>query len=231
MKKLGIVGGIGPASTLDYYKGLNDGYKARTGSTGNPPMIIDSLDLDIAYRLVEQKKWQEFTALFVNSLRLLIAGKADFAVLAANTAHIVFDDIQKQIPIPLLSIVYETCKAAQKAGCKKVILFGTAFTMSSELYTKAFQKYGIEAIVPNEEDQHTIHHIIFPNLQNGLVLPEDKSQMLGIAKKMLQETGADALILGCTELPLIIQEGDLNTLLLDTTQIHIDRILDYLLEE
>lgn len=194
-------------------------------------MVIDNLDLNSAYQLVKQKNRQAITSLFVHSIQLLAAAQAEIAILAANTAHLVFDEIQKQVPIPLVSIVDETCKVAQKAGCQKVIIFETAFTMSSTLYTSAFQKYQIEAIVPTQEDQEAIHHIIFPNLQNGLVLPEEKDKILQIARKMLRETGATALILGCTELPMIIQEGDLDTLLLDTTQIHIDRILDYLLEE
>lgn len=230
MKKLGIVGGIGPSSTLDYYKGINDGFKARTNGTGNPPMIIDSLDLDVAYELVDQKRWKEFTDLFVNSLQILVGGGAEFGILAANTAHIVFDDIQNRISIPLLSIVYETCKKAKEANCRKVIVFGTGFTMKSGLYTEAFKKYNIEAFVPTEEEQQAIHGIIFPNLQNGIVLPEEKEIILRIANRMLAETHADALILGCTELPFIIKEGDLDTLLLDTTKIHIEAILDYLLQ-
>ena len=231
MKKFGLVGGIGPASTLDYYKGINEGYQKRTGTDSNPLMVIDSLNMAEAYYLVDNKKWPEFTALFVNSLKILSAAGAEFAAMAANTAHIVFDEIAAASRIPLISIVYETCKAAQNAGCKKVIVFGTAFTMSSGLYDKAFEKYGIQAFVPTLEDQKAIHNIIFPNLQAGIVLPEEKKIMLDIARKMIAETGADALILGCTELPFIIKEEDLDILLLDTTQIHIDAILDVILTE
>ena len=152
-----------------------------------------------------------------------------FAAIAANTAHIVFDDLKDKSPLPLVSIVDETCRYAQSKKCKSVVIFGTAFTMSGGLYSDAFSKWDMEAFVPTEEDQKTIHGIIFPHLQEGIVLPEEKKAMLDIAKRIISEKNADALILGCTELPLIIKEGDLNVLLLDTTRIHINAILDCML--
>jgi aspartate racemase len=224
-----MVGGIGPESTLDYYKGINGGYRARKGGDDNPPLIIDSLNLAEMYDLAANKQWPEFTDRLVGSVKNLAAGGAEFAAMAANTAHIVFEAVQRQSPIPLISIVEETCKAAQIKKCKSVVIFGTAFTMSSGLYTNAFAAYGIEASVPTAEEQATIHGIIFPHLQEGIVLPEEKCTMLQIANRMIAEQQADALILGCTELPLIIKEQDLDVLVLDTTQIHIDAIVDYLL--
>lgn len=230
MKKFGLVGGIGPASTLDYYKGITEGYRVRVGGDNNyPPMIIDSLNLAVMYNLAANKEWDEFTARLVDSINTLAVGGAEVAAMAANTAHIVFDEIASQSPLPIISIVEETCKAAQAKSCKSVVIFGTAFTMCSGLFDKAFAKYGIEAHVPTEEEQKIIHNIIFPNLQEGIVLPEEKAAMLQIASRMITEKKADALILGCTELPLIIKEGDLDTLLLDTTQIHIEAILDYII--
>lgn len=229
MKKLGLVGGIGPESTLDYYKGIIDGYRKRTGGADYPKMIIDSLVLTEMYSLADSKQWEPFTDRLVSSLRALAAGGAEFAAMAANTAHIVFDRVERQSPLPLVSIVEETCKYAQAHHCRKVVVFGTAFTMSSGLYSDAFARYGIDAFVPTDEEQRTIHGIIFPHLQDGIVLPEEKSTVLQIAQRMVTELNADALILGCTELPLIIQEGDLDTLILDTTQIHIQAILDSML--
>ncbi|MDF2499640.1 MAG: aspartate racemase [Anaerosporomusa subterranea] len=229
MKKVGLVGGIGPASTLDYYKGIIDGYRVKTAGDNYPQMIIDSLNLAEMYSYVSNKQWDEFTNRLLDSIKNLAAGGAEFAVMAANTAHLVFDEVNSQSPLPLISIVDETCKYAQSKKCKSVVIFGTSFTMSSELYSNAFAKYGIDAFVPTEDEQKAIHNIIFPNLQEGIVLPEDKRTMLQIANRILSEKNADALILGCTELPLIIQENDLGTLILDTTQIHIDAILSYML--
>ncbi|SMC48875.1 aspartate/glutamate racemase family protein [Sporomusa malonica] len=229
MKKVGLVGGIGPASTLDYYKGIIDGYRVRTAGDNYPQMIIDSLNLAEMYSCVSNKQWDEFTNRLVTSIKNLAAGGAEFAVMAANTAHIVFGEVNSQSPLPLISIVDETCKYAQSKNCKSVVIFGTAFTMSSGLYSNAFAKYGIDAFVPTEDEQKAIHNIIFPNLQEGIVLPEDKKTVLQIANRMISEKNADALILGCTELPLIIQENDLDALVLDTTQIHINAILSYML--
>ncbi|MDL2217706.1 amino acid racemase [Christensenellaceae bacterium OttesenSCG-928-M15] len=233
MKKLGLVGGVGPASTVEYYKGINEGYQKRLNrpskSGENPPMLIDSLNLSTAYDLVERKDWESFTKLFTDSIHRLARAGAEFAAISANTAHIVFDDIQAQSPIPVIGIVDETCKYAQARGCKKLIVFGTGFTMNSGMYETKCAQYGITAIVPTAADQQAIHDIIFPNLEAGIVLEEEKAVMLEIAKRMLDEHQADALVLGCTELPLIIQEGDLNTNVLDTTNIHIEAILKHIL--
>lgn len=229
MKKFGLVGGIGPASTLDYYKGINEGYRLRTNGENYPPMLIDSINLAEMYSLAANKQWDVFTDRLVGSIKNLAAGGAAFAAMAANTAHIVFDEIQRQSPLPLISIIKETCKYAQIMNCKSVVIFGTGFTMSSGLYSQAFERYGIDAFVPSQEDQDAIHHIIFPNLQAGIVLPEDKQNILEIANRMVSAKKADALILGCTELPLIIQEEDVDALLLDTTQIHIEAIINYML--
>jgi len=229
MKKLGLVGGIGPASTIEYYKSINEGYHnsltnpAKCGE--NPPMVIESINLSVAYDLVEKKDWAKFADLFIDSIHVLHAAGAEVAAITANTAHIVFDEVQKQSPIPLIGLVDETCKYAQSKGCKKAVVFGTAFTMSSKMYENKCEKYNIEAIVPDESDQQVIHNVIFPNLVAGIVTEHEKATILEIAKRMLSEHKADALILGCTELPLIIQPGDLDTVLLDTTKIHIEAIL------
>ncbi len=229
MKKLGLVGGIGPESTLDYYKGIIARYREKVAIDSYPQMIIDSIDLAEMYAYASDKRWEPFTDRLVESIENLAAGGAELAAMAANTAHIVFDKVSRRSPLPLISIVEETCRYAQAKACKSVVVFGTAFTMSSGLYTEAFARYGISAFVPAEDEQAAIHHIIFPNLQEGIVLPEDKEIILRIAKGMISETSADALILGCTELPLIIKESDLDVLVLDTTQIHIDAIVNRLL--
>ncbi|MCL1976178.1 MAG: amino acid racemase [Firmicutes bacterium] len=229
MKKLGLVGGIGPASTIEYYKSLNEGYQkslANPAKCGeNPPMFIESINLSVAYDLVDKKDWQSFADLFISSIRILQGAGAEIAALSANTAHIVFDEVVACSPIPVIGLIDETCKYAQQQGCKKVIIFGTSFTMSSGMYEKKCAQYGIEAVVPNIADQQIIHNIIFPNLVMGIVLEHEKISILKIAEKMLSEHQADALVLGCTELPLIIHTSDLNTILIDTTKIHIAAIL------
>lgn len=229
MKKLGLVGGIGPESTIDYYRGIIAGYRQRLAQDTYPQMVIDSLNLKEMYTLSSTQQWDKFADRIIHSLKNLSAAGAELAAIGANTAHIVFDEVNSRSPVPLVSLVEATCQYAQAKGCKKVVVLGTAFTMSSGLYTDALAKFGIDAFVPDKEQQQVIHNIIFPNLQAGIVLQEEKEAMLRIASQMIKATDADALVLGCTELPLIIKEGDLDTLLLDTTQIHIEAILDYML--
>jgi aspartate racemase len=167
MKKLGLVGGVGYLSTLEYYRYLNEGYQNRVSphcvSNDNPPMVIESLNLATAYSLVERKDWKGFADLFINAIRVLENAGADFAAIAANTAHIVLEEIQAESNIPIIGIVDETCKRAIELGCNKLIIFGTGFTMNSGMYEAKCKQYGLEAIVPNEEDRQSIHNIIFPN--------------------------------------------------------------------
>jgi aspartate racemase len=180
---------------------------------------------------VEKKDWKDFADLFIKSIQALQSAGAEVAAISANTAHIVFNEVLAQSPIPVIGLIDETCKYAQSLGCKKVIVFGTGFTMSSGMYEEKCAEYGIEAIVPNEIDQQIIHNIIFPNLVAGTVIEKDKQAMLMIANKMLSAHKAAALVLGCTELPLLIQPDDLNAVLIDTTKIHIDAILKYILTD
>ena len=235
MKKLGLIGGVGYMSTLDYYKGINEAYQKRvnTGqfkSGENPPMTIESLNLAIAYELAQKEDWKGFARLFIDAVDTLHDAGADFGAIAANTAHIVFDEIKASSPIPLIGIVDETCKKAKAKGHKKLIVFGTGFTMKSGMYEVKCAKYGIEAIVPNKAQQQLIHNIIFPNLEGGIVLESERKVILDIGRDIIKEHKADALVLGCTELPLAIKDEDLDVELLDTTAIHIDAILDYLLD-
>jgi aspartate racemase len=128
-------------------------------------------------------------------------------------------------PLPLISIVEATCRFAKVKGCGRSVIIGTQFTMSSGLYSDAFSKYGIDAVVPNKEEQGIIHEIIFPRLEAGIVDPEDKQKMLELVNRLLRENDADALVLGCTELPLMIKDGDIEQTILNTTRIHINEIV------
>ena len=231
MKKAGIVGGIGPASTLDYYSGIIEGYRSKAGGDNYPEIVINSVNMNEMLSYVLNKDDDALIDMLVSAVEDLANAGADFAAIASNTPHIVFDEVQKRSKIPLISIVEETCRFAKSKGCVKAVVIGTRFTMSSGLYSEALSKYGIEAIIPPEEDQAAIHSIIFPNLENGIVDPEDKKRMLGIVKRLIEEHNADALILGCKELPLMIKDDDLDISVLNTTRIHIRSIIDSLLRQ
>lgn len=224
MKKAGIVGGIGPASTLDYYNGIINGFRAN--NENYPEIIINSVNMTEMLSYVSNKNWDDLVSMLLNAIRSLADAGAEFAAIASNTPHIVFDKVQKQSPLPLISIVDETCKYAAAKKCKKAVVIGTYFTMNSGLYTEPLKKYDIKAIVPPEDDQTAIHGIIFPKLEDGIVIPEDKEKMLAVINRLTAEQNADALILGCTELPLMIKDNDLDILVLNTTQIHIKAIVE-----
>jgi aspartate racemase len=229
MKKIGIVGGLGPVSTMDYYSGIIHGVKAKTGDDNNPQIVIDSVNMTELLSFLFSKNWDALVNVLVKSINNLANAGAEFAAIASNTPHIVFDEVQKQSVLPLISIVDATCKYAQSHECKKALIIGTRFTMSSGFYAEAFEKYGIAAIVPSDNEQQIIHSIIFPKLEDGIVVPEDKLKMLEIVNGLRVVHDADALVLACTELPLMIKDSDVNYLILNTTQIHIEAIVGSIL--
>jgi len=226
MKKAGLIGGIGPASTLDYYSGIIYGCRAKTNDDDYPEIVIDSVNMTEMLSYVSNKDWDSLVDMLLHAIQNLARAGADFAAIASNTPHIVFDRVQKESVLPLVSIVEATCSYIRRQGCKSVVVLGTRFTMSSGLYSDALKKYDITAIVPSEAEQAVIHGIIFPKLEDGIVVPEDKNTMLAIARDSLTKHRANGLVLGCTELPLMIKDEDLDTLIINTTQIHIDAIVD-----
>jgi aspartate racemase len=226
MKKAGIIGGIGPASTLDYYCGIINGYRTKTNDGNYPEIIINSVNMTEMLLYVSNEDWGSLENMLLKAIKDLASAGADFAAIASNTPHIVFDKVQGKSVLPLVSIVDATCAKVYDKGCKRVVVIGTRFTMSSGLYLKALRMYGIEAIIPPENDQTAIHGIIFPKLEDGIVVPEDKKKMLRIANGLINNSNAGGLVLGCTELPLMIKDGDMDTLIFNTTQIHIDSIVN-----
>ncbi len=225
VKKVGIVGGIGPASTLDYYRGIVDGCRTKAKDGSYPKIVINSIDMMEMLAYVSTKDWESLVNRRLGAVKDLERAGAEFAAIASNTPHIVFDEVKRRSALPLISIVESTCQYAASKGCSKVVVLGTRFTMSSGLYARAFEKYGIQAVTPAANEQNEVHNIIFPKLEDGIVVPEDKESMLAIAGRLIAEHHADALVLGCTELPLMVKDQDLDTLILNTTKIHIESII------
>lgn len=233
MKKLGLVGGLGPVSTLDYYKLINERYREIVKPTSvagdNPEMVVYSLNLGVAYEMVSAADWPRLADYQMNAVEKCIAAGADFCAIAANTAHIVFDEMEKRSSVPLVGMIDETCKYAKEHHWQRILVFGTKFTMQSGLYENTGKKYGIECVVPGEADQTIIQDIIFPNLEANIVDPAQKKEILALSRRLLAELHVDALVLGCTELPLIIKEGELETNLIDAASCHIDAIVKEIL--
>jgi aspartate racemase len=223
MKFLGIIGGIAPESTVEYYRLIISSYRAQKPDDSYPPLIINSIDLRKMINWIEADKLTEMTAYLVNEVHRLARAGADFGLLASNTPHIVFEEIQRQSPIPLLSIVQSACEAAKAMGLKKVGLLGTRFTMQGRFYPEVFSKHGIKLFTPEEEDQDYIHNKYMGELIHGIFLPETRARLLEIVERLKTKADIQGLILGGTELPLILRDvTDSGIPFLDTTRIHVE---------
>lgn len=226
MKTVGIIGGIGPESTIEYYRLIIAGYRERQTDGSYPTIIINSIDLSRMLGKVMANDLDALTELIVDELQKLARAGADFGLLAANTPHLVFDEVRRQSPIPLISIVEATCEAAQALKLKKIGLFGTRFTMQARFYPDVFSKAEIELVVPEVDDQNYIHEKYMSDLINGIIRPETHANLLKIVARMKERHGIEGLILGGTELPLILRDAEYNgVLFLDTTKIHVESIV------
>ena len=227
-----MIGGTGPESTVEYYRRLIAAYHARVSESGAPPIIINSVDNK---NLV---KW--FTAhdlgpvinfLAAEIERLAHAG-ADFGLIAAVTPHLAFKELQQRARIPLLSIVEATADAAAAARLWRLALFGTRFTMQASLFPEAFARRGMAIVVPNEKEREFIHEKYMGELFGGAILDETRAALVDIVEAMKQRDNVDGLILGGTELSLILREPTAAGLpVLDTTQIHVETALEWMLRE
>lgn len=224
MKRLGIIGGLGPESTVDYYQRIVATYREQTHG-GYPAIIINSIDLNKARDLVTANALTKLTGYLLAEVQRLARAGADFGLLAANTPHIVFDDLRRQSPIPLLSIVEATCEAAKTMGLKRLGLLGTRFTMQGRFFHDVFAEAGMTIVVPTEEEQAYIHEKYLSELVNGIFLPETRERLLQIVKRMEERDGIKSVILGGTELPLILRDAPGDIAFLDTTKIHVNAVI------
>jgi len=229
MYKIGMIGGFGPESTLDYYRLLIETYRHESKNQNSPEIIIYSMDINILMELVENKQWDKLIEWLVNGIKVLSKAGADFAFISANTPHIVFERVSELSPIPLLSIVNETCSYMKKTRIKKVGLLGTRFTMQSEFYKRECNKNDIEMFVPNEKEQDYIHNKLMTEIEIGNFNDETRKGLLNIIKRMVKDNSIEGIILGCTELPLILTKSELGIPFFNTTQIHVEGIIKYYL--
>lgn len=225
MKKTGLLGGMGPESTIAYYHDIVFGVQQLTEKPFFPEISIESLNLFEIVDLCREKKYDRLVELFKAAVDRLAAAGADFAVLTANTSHIVFEQLQAVSPLPLLSIVEATAIATQKHGFKRVGLLGTCFTMEEDFFKKPFVKRGIEVIVPSKTDIDYVSDKIYGELEYGIVRDSTLTEFQRIITGMKQHAGIEAVILGCTELPLILNDGNSPVPCLDTMKIHVDNII------
>ena len=226
MRTAGIVGGIGPESTIQYYRQIVDLYRDRQRDDSYPPVIVNSIDMTKMLNLIGADRRQEVTEFLLDEVRKLSRAGADFGALASNTPHVVFAALQTQSPIPLISIVASACHAAQAEGLKRVALFGTRFTMQGHFYPDAFAAAEIAVVAPKPDEQSYIHDKYMTELVKGVYLSETRTRLLDIVGQMRIRESIDGVVLGGTELPLIVTAAQYQGVpLLDTTRLHVEQIV------
>ncbi len=215
---------------MDYYRSIIKRYRERKPDGSYPGFLINSIDLKKELDLIIANDLVGTTRFLLDEIRKLARAGADFALIASNTPHIVFDDLQRQSPIPLISIVEATCKTAKAMKLKRVGLIGARFTMQGNFYPKVFTGEGIELVVPDPDDQAYIHDKYMNELVNGVFLPATREGLLTIVDRLKKKSNIEGLILGGTELPLILRDESHNGVpFLNTTKIHVEAAVDQIL--
>src|SRR2546429_3393953 len=230
MKTLGIIGGLGPESTIDYYQKIIALYRERTGDGSYPEFVITSVNLRKGLDFMAANDLAGMAAYLLEGIGKLARAGADFGLISANTPHIVFEDVASKSPIPLISIVEATCACAKARKLKRLALFGTRYTMQGKFYVNLFSREGIELLVPEPNDQDYIHEKYMNELVPGKFLPETRAGLLAIVDRMKAKSEIDDVILAGTELPLILCDLDHNEIqCLNTTKIHVEAAVDQML--
>ena len=227
MQTVGLVGGLGPESTIDYYRRILDA-SARRDPSAAPPIVIDSLDVQRALRLVEHDR-PALAEYLAASLHRLAAAGVDFAAMTANTPHIVFDQLEAQSAVPLISIVEVCAEEATRRGLRRLGLLGTKFTMEAPFYPAVFARRGLSVVVPDQADRSRVHQRYVGQLLVGEFRDETREEFISLVARLRDQAGIDGVILGGTELPLLLRSPLIADLtVLDTTALHVAAIVERL---
>ena len=225
-KKIGILGGMSPESTVEYYQHITRAYTRRFGDYGYPEIIIYSVSFQLYVDWPGQDRWDLVAQGLSQAAQRLEAAGADFIVIATNTMHLVLDQVQARVHIPVLSLLDVVAEAILARGIKTVGLLGTKFTMGKNLYQDALARKGITVLVPDADDREIVNRVIYDELVAGQIRAESRARYVDIIKK-LTARGAQGVILGCTEIPLLVSEADAGLPLFDTTLLHAEAALNY----
>lgn len=229
MRKLGLIGGTGPESTIAYYRQVEGDVYERTGRL--PPLVIESLSVYEVLGFCDRGDYTGLADYLVEGIRHLAAAGAAFASLTGVTPHVVFGELAARSPIPLVSIMDAAADEAARLGYGRVALLGTYPTMSGSFFADAFRAHGIGVVVPTEDEMRYVEDKIETELEQGQVLPETQRRLVVIADRLARTEGADAVVLGCTELPLALNGSLTSVPCLDVTQAHIARLVNLICEE
>ncbi len=231
MKTIGMLGGMSWESTASYYKTINQGVKQKLGGLSSAEVCLYSVNFEEIEKLQHAGQWDETALILSKAAQSVEAGGADFLIICTNTMHKVAEQIQGNISIPLLHIADATAAKLVKNGITKAGLLGTRFTMEQDFYKdRLTERFGIEVVVPSSNDQTIVHNVIYDELCRGVINPDSKEQYLTIVKNLFEQ-GAQAVILGCTEIALLINQNDTSVPLYDTTEIHAEAAVNLALSD
>ncbi len=226
MKKIGLIGGMGPESTLDYYRSIIDSFKTGEGELNYPEIIIYSVNISEFLNLMKAGKYDEIVTLLSGKIDALAKAGAEFAAITANTPHMFYDAIAAKSPLPMISIVEATCRETVRRGLKRPGLFGTGFTMASDFYQNVFGRFQIPVVLPDVDEREILNQKLFNEIELGIFREDTRNLLIEIIKRMVKEEKIDSLILGCTEFPLILTAPEYAGIpMLNTTQIHVEAIV------
>jgi len=227
-KRIGILGGMSPESTVEYYQYITRTYTERYGDYGYPEVLIYGVSFQPYVDWPNEGRWDLVAQGLIEAARRLEAAGADFIVIATNTMHIVFDQVENAVSVPMLSLLDAVANAILEMGMTTVGLLGTRYTMEKPFYRDALAAHGIEVLVPEQADREYVNRVIYDELAAGQIHDESRAGYVRIVEKLARK-GAEAVVLGCTEIPLLVSEEDVGLPLLDTTLIHADAALSYAL--
>ncbi len=229
MKTIGLIGGMSWKSSVEYYRIINEAVNARLGGVHSAQSLMYSVEFGEIEFLQQQGRWQEATHVMIDAARRLEAGGADFVLICTNTMHKMADEVQSNIHIPILHIADATAEAVKAQGMRKIGLLGTQYTMEEDFYKgRLAQKHALQVLIPNAADRVIVHRVIYDELVIGKILPESRAQYQRIIADLVRQ-GAEGIILGCTEIGLLVQAADSPLPLFDTTRIHALAAVEYAL--
>lgn len=226
MKTIGLIGGMSWESSIEYYRIINEVTKSKLGGLHSAKSVMYSVDFAEIEALQHQSRWQEAAGLMVVAAQSLERAGADFIVLCTNTMHKLANEIEANIQVPFLHIADATAEKIQSSGIQKIGLLGTRFTMEQDFYRgRLVDKHGLEVLIPNDGEREVVHRVIYEELCLGIINPESRKQYIEIMNSLV-ESGAEGIILGCTEIELLIHTGDVTVGLFPTTRIHAEAAVE-----
>lgn len=231
MKTIGLIGGMSWESTAEYYRVINQAVKERLGGYHSARLVLYSVDFQEIEELQRRDRWEELTELMIEAARRVEKGGADLLLICTNTMHKMAGEVEESVGIPLLHIADAAAEAIKAGDLTRVGLLGTKFTMEQDFYKgRLKEEHGIEVLIPGDEDREAVHAIIYDELCHGIVDPSSKEKFNQVIEDLVSE-GAQGIVLGCTEIPLLLKDEDAEVPLFDTTEIHARAAVDYALGE